>query len=82
MSGRVNNTFLLLPLFCQIGYIIFLPLILTETCAFYVQNVNVSIGKMTLRQWSGTIARVVFSAFFRQIYQETCRNFELDEDFG
>ena len=25
--------------------------------------------------------RVVFSAFFRQICQETCRNFELDEDF-
>ena len=25
--------------------------------------------------------RVVFSAFFRQICLETCRNFELDEDF-
>ena len=27
------------------------------------------------------ICRVVFSAFFRHICQETCRNFELDEDF-
>ena len=28
-----------------------------------------------------TIFRVVFAQFFRQICQENCRNFELDEDF-